>query len=100
MENTKWNKVFIKPHYNEDGIEFIWGGKIPEPDKKVLVYTSKSKKVYIDMWVDSYKGARFKNTVEPVVYWMNLPEPPRIVKQQRNISIQLKNNMLSKIMLA
>lgn len=93
MEDAKWNKVFIKQHYNEDGIEFVWGGKIPEPNKKVLVYTSKSKKVYIDMWVDSYKGARFKNTVEPVVYWMNLPELPEIEEIYYNGYVIQKNSI-------
>lgn len=82
MENMKWNKVVLKPIRDEYGIEFVWSGKLPELFERVLVYTDKSKRVYMDIWDILENGNGFKTMSSPVFYWMSLPEPPRIVSQQ------------------
>jgi len=78
----KWNKVILKPVRDEYGIEFIWSGKTPELFERVLVYTDKSKRVYMDIWDILENGNGFKTMDSSVFYWMSLPEPPRIVSQQ------------------
>lgn len=82
MKNMKWNKVVLKPVRDEYGIEFIWSGKLPELFERVLVYTDKSKRVYMDIWDILDNGNGFKTMNSPVFYWMSLPEPPRIVSLQ------------------
>ena len=54
MENTKWNKLTIRPlddeekeYYKNSKIDFMWDGKEPELDEEVLVYTNKSKGVLL-----------------------------------------------------
>lgn len=82
----KWNKVNLILVRDEDGtgIEGRWSGNLPEIDERVLVYTDKNKRIYIDTWVESNYGSSkgFKKTYDPVVYWMSLPELPRIVSMQ------------------
>lgn len=78
----KWNKVVLKPIRDEYGIEFIWSGKLPELFERVLVYTDKSKRVYMDIWDILENSNGFKTMNSPVFYWMSLPEPPRIVSQK------------------
>ena len=78
----KWNKVVLTPIRDEYGIEFVWSGELPELFERVLVYTDKSKRVYMDIWNILENGNGFKTMSSPVFYWMSLPEPPRIVSQQ------------------
>lgn len=84
MKNAEWNKVSLILVRDEDGtgIEGRWSGNLPEIDERVLVYTDKSKRVYMDIWVEfNYgSGKGLKKTYDPVFYWMSLPEPPKIEK--------------------
>ena len=84
MKNEEWNKVSLILVRDEDGtgIEGRWSGILPEIDERVLVYTDKSKRVYMDIWDILENGNGFKTMNSPVFYWMSLPEPPRIVSLQ------------------
>ena len=55
----------------------MWDGYTPEIDEEVLVWTPRSIGVYTDTWVDFDNGVGFENTDNEVIYWMNLPEPPK-----------------------
>lgn len=81
MKNEEWNKVSLILIRDEDGtgIEGRWSGILPEIDERVLVYTDKSKRVYMDIWVESNYGSSkgLKKTYDPVFYWMSLPKPPK-----------------------
>ena len=81
MKNEEWNKVSLILIRDEDGtgIEGRWSGNLPEIDERVLVYTDKSKRVYMDIWVESNYGSSkgLKKTYDPVFYWMSLPKPPK-----------------------
>lgn len=86
----KWNKLRLRPlndeekeYYKDSKIAFVWDGNEPEIGEEVLVYISRSKEVYTDIWTDDFDyGVGFENTDAPVIYWMSFPEPPRIVSQQ------------------
>lgn len=88
MKNTEWNKLTTRPLNSEEkevygnGFDLMWDGKEPELDEEVLVYTNKSKGVYTDIWTDSGYTAGFENTEEKVIYWMSLPEPPKIKEKK------------------
>lgn len=83
MKDAEWNRVILMPIRDEDGngITFIWRGKLPELFERVLVYTDKSKRVYIDTWTLLENGKGFKTMCSSVFYWMSLPEPPKIEKK-------------------
>lgn len=87
MKNADWKKITQRPLTSEekkeygDEIEFMWDGTTPELDEEVLVYTSKSKEVYTDIWVDFNDSIGFENTCSNVIYWMSFPEPPEIKEQ-------------------
>ena len=90
MENNmKWNKLTARPldeeekeYYKNSRIESMWDGYTPEIGEEVLVYTLRSKEVYTDIWTDDFNyGLGFENTEEKVIYWMSLPEPPKIEKK-------------------
>lgn len=50
---------------------------MPEIDEEVLIYTSRSRQVTTDTWVDYGNGIGFENTDDDsVIYWMSFPEPP------------------------
>lgn len=85
----KWNKLITRPlndeekeYYKDSKIDFVWDGNEPEIGEEVLVYTDKSKRVYMDIWDILENGNGFKTMNSSVFYWMSLPEPPRIVSQQ------------------
>lgn len=84
MKNTEWNKLTTRPLNDEEKevygnrFDFMWDGKEPELDEEVLVYTLRSKEVYTDIWIDFDDGIGFENTENEVIYWMSLPEPPKI----------------------
>lgn len=89
MENMKWNKLTARPlddeekeYYKNSRIDSMWDGYTPEIDEEVLVWTPRSGGVYTDIWIDFDDGIGFENTESEVIYWMSLPEPPRIVSTQ------------------
>lgn len=89
MKNTEWNKLTARPldeeekeYYKNSRIDSMWDGYTPEIDEEVLVWTPRSDGVYTDIWVDFDDGIGFENTESEVIYWMSLPEPPRIVSTQ------------------
>lgn len=85
MKDAKWNKLTTRPlddeekeYYKDSKIDSMWDGKEPELDEEVLVYTNKSKGVYTDIWTASGYTVGFEDTYDTVIYWMSLPEPPKI----------------------
>nr|DAO23689.1 MAG TPA: Protein of unknown function (DUF551) [Caudoviricetes sp.] len=89
MKNTEWNKLTTRPLNNEEKecygnrFDFMWEGNQPEIGEEVLVYTLRSKEVYTDIWTDDFNfGLGFENTEEKVIYWMSLPEPPKIKEKK------------------
>nr|DAK73821.1 MAG TPA: Protein of unknown function (DUF551) [Caudoviricetes sp.] len=88
MENMKWNKLTARPldeeekeYYKNSRIDSMWDGYTPEIDEEVLVWTPRSDGVYTDIWSEYGNGLGFENTEEKVIYWMSLPEPPKIEKK-------------------
>ena len=82
----KWNKLTTRPldeeekeYYKDSKIEFMWEGDEPEIGEEVLVWTPQYKGVHTDIWTDDFDyGVGFENTESEVIYWMSLPEPPKI----------------------
>ena len=73
-----WNDEEEKEYYKNSRIESMWDGYTPEIDEEVLVWTPRSDGVYTDIWIDFDDGIGFENTESEVIYWMSLPEPPKI----------------------
>lgn len=89
MKDAKWNKLTTRPldeeekeYYKDSRIDFMWDGYTPEIDEEVLVWTPRSIGVYTDTWVDFDNGVGFENTDNEVIYWMSLPEPPKIKEKK------------------
>lgn len=88
MENMKWNKLIVRPlddeekeYYKDSRINFMWEGNASEIGEEVLVWTSKYKGVYTDIWTEFDEGMGFENideSKEPIIYWMSFPEPPKL----------------------
>ena len=87
MKNTEWNKLTTRPLNNEEEecygnrFDFMWEGKMPQLGEEVLVYTSKEKGVYTDIWTGFGDDVGFENIVDEVdidIYWMSFPGPPEI----------------------
>ena len=79
----KWNKLTTIDIYEDekeifgDGFDFVWEGKTPEIDEKVLVYNPKTQSIYTDIWIDYGEGIGFGDTDEDTVFWMSYPKPPK-----------------------
>ena len=81
MEYAEWNKITTRFPTTEErevyrnGFKVVYEGKFPKPEEDVLVFMDGD--IYIDTWLEFDDEAGFKNTDEPIVYWMSLPEPPK-----------------------
>mgnify|MGYP000848634222 FL=1 len=86
---AEWNKLTTRPldeeekeYYKNSRIESMWDGYTPEIDEEVLVWIPRSDGVYTDIWIDFDDGIGFENTESEVIYWMSLPEPPKIKEKK------------------
>ncbi|WP_242258118.1 hypothetical protein [Streptococcus thoraltensis] len=77
----KWNKITTRPLTDEEkeispDYDFIYVGKTPEIDERVLVCANSNIDIYT--WQDfGASGVGFEIIDVDIMYWMSFPEPPK-----------------------